>query len=332
MAKIEEEAKKTFVIVLLFLMIPVSLRWFEMIKDFFSDSNDNNAEVALKFSTSFLPDNSVEIINDTSYYNFNSIRIPSKIEIDGKEYTVKAIGEKAFANCENLKNIEIPNTIHMIRASAFSQCYNLRTIEIPSSVFFIDYSAFKHDTQLHVLIHDASSSVDYSAFNYCKTVTYILKTPNNREPIWFNDLGRLNLEVTTNKAGYQLDSVFIPENVKISDLSYKVTKIGFCAFKNSNQLKYVDIPETVNSIEGYAFSGCTNLTSIKIPLNVQSVGNYMFDGCSSLEKIVMPSNIQYGLKNSFSGCYKYDVTIIENGGNKLTKEDFPNCKSITYVK
>ena len=70
----------------------------------------------------------------TPYYFSNedaySIRIPSKVAINGKTYTVTSIGDKAFYNCNKLKHIKIPSTITNIGNGAFSGCIKLSKIKL----------------------------------------------------------------------------------------------------------------------------------------------------------------------------------------------------------
>ncbi len=47
---------------------------------------------------------------------------------------VTAIGERAFADCENLTSIVIPNSVTIIGDGAFEFCSSLTSIKIPSSV------------------------------------------------------------------------------------------------------------------------------------------------------------------------------------------------------
>jgi len=57
---------------------------------------------------------------------------------------VKAIGYGAFARCNSLTSIIIPNSVTSIGNSAFSQCQGLTFITIPGSVKTIGRVAFAH--------------------------------------------------------------------------------------------------------------------------------------------------------------------------------------------
>lgn len=64
-----------------------------------------------------------------------------------------------------------------------------------------------------------------------------------------------------------------------------VTKIGYHAFSERDNLTSIKIPNSVTSIEYSAFAACTGLTSIEISDSVKSIGFGAFSGCNSLTDI-----------------------------------------------
>lgn len=76
--------------------------------------------------------------------SIENIEIPD--EIDGLPVT--SIGDTAFRWCENLTEINIPDSITSIGLSAFAFCLNLNEITIPDSVNAIGYNAFYLCTDL----------------------------------------------------------------------------------------------------------------------------------------------------------------------------------------
>lgn len=67
------------------------------------------------------------------------VEIPQIID----NYTVYAIGESAFQNCD-VQSVTIPNTVRLIDWFAFAGCTSLKTINIPSSVMRVEYGAFDY--------------------------------------------------------------------------------------------------------------------------------------------------------------------------------------------
>ena len=60
--------------------------------------------------------------------------VPEKVNYGGKEYTVTAIGERAFTDHEELLSVVMPNTLIVIKDCAFVRCPQLKSITIPASV------------------------------------------------------------------------------------------------------------------------------------------------------------------------------------------------------
>ena len=101
------------------------------------------------------PDNprTVEVYK-ADYYE--TTEIPATVTFSGVNYTVTAIGNRAFKGCDNVDNISncpnsvtqqsraivLPNTIKRIGEKAFICCVDLETINIPEGVTEIGDLAF----------------------------------------------------------------------------------------------------------------------------------------------------------------------------------------------
>lgn len=63
------------------------------------------------------------------------VTILSKIEVDGKEYTVVGINTNAFSSNESITSVTLPDNLKYINDGAFSYCYNLEKINnIPKHI------------------------------------------------------------------------------------------------------------------------------------------------------------------------------------------------------
>ncbi len=83
-----------------------------------------------------------------------------------------SIGEGAFAECDNLSSIEIPNSVTSIGGFAFSNCWNLSSIEIPNSVTSIGNQAFADCSNLSSIeIPNSVISIGDGAFSYCNSLS-----------------------------------------------------------------------------------------------------------------------------------------------------------------
>ena len=100
-----------------------------------------------------------------------------------------------------------------------------------------------------------------------------------------------------------LTYVVIPNEVTISTVNYKVTRIGNRAFKGKYpKLTTVIIPNSVTSIGEEAFQGCTKLASVTIGNSVTRIGKYAFSGCSSLTSVTIPNSVTSIGAQAFQYC------------------------------
>lgn len=71
-----------------------------------------------------------------------AVWIPACAEIDGKPYTVHAIGESAFASDGTLTSVYLAKSVRTVRKNAFYGCSLLRKAVLPSAASVIEEGAF----------------------------------------------------------------------------------------------------------------------------------------------------------------------------------------------
>ncbi len=180
---------------------------------------------------------------------------------------VTSIGYEAFFYCNNIKSIEIPNSVKSIENGAFYYCENLKSAKLPNSLTSIGISAFAHCSTLESIeLPDSVKTIGVSAFEYCdklKSVKYPSGMTSVVDNLFFHCIS--------------LTSIEIPSSV---------TAVGVSSFGSCTNLKSVTLPSGVKSIGFGAFSRCGRLTSIEIPDSVTKIGDDAFYGCGSLKSIV----------------------------------------------
>lgn len=156
------------IIVSIILLIPISINWFSFLKRSFSDDNDTSVN-PLKYN--ILTD-STAAVSKCLYLGIDTISIPEKVLINGNDYTITCIGNKAFKNCSGLKSIEIPESAKHNRT--FYYCSHLTNIKIPESVTNIGNSAFYGCSHLtNIEIPTSVTNIGISTFQNCSNLTNI---------------------------------------------------------------------------------------------------------------------------------------------------------------
>ena len=92
------------------------------------------------------------------------VEVPN--EIHGKPVT--AIGDDCFFNCEEIKTVQLPESIKEIGAQAFAMCKGLTEIILPDSVNSIGALAFRDCRSLKkVVLPKSLKRLSQGAFSFC---------------------------------------------------------------------------------------------------------------------------------------------------------------------
>lgn len=94
-------------------------------------------------------------------------------EVDFEEGSIlSTIGERAFAECVNLTNITIPDSVTYIGANAFSDCHTLTDITLPNSLTYIGSKGFFNCSSMHSLtVPNSVTSLEEYAIGYLDIYT-----------------------------------------------------------------------------------------------------------------------------------------------------------------
>ena len=222
------------------------------------------------------------------------VTIPSTVEYQGKDYTVKSISDGAFVYCLDLTSVAIPDGITDIGGYSFSVCISLTSVTIPNSVKTIGEDAFEGCENLQSIYYNGSIA-DWCGVDSVDSVVH------------------------------DTDNFYIKENdswqklTDIADLEIPdgVTKIGDCAFCGCN-LTSITIPDSVTSIGNDAFANCDNLTTVNFRANskLESIGDWAFQDCSSLTSITIPDSVTSIGSMAFRFCENL-VTVNFGANSKL---------------
>ena len=143
-------------------------------------------------------------------------------------YPITSIGYGAFANCDSLTSIVIPDGVTSINERAFYDCSSLTSIEIPDGVTSIGEAAFYNCSSLtSVTIGNGVTSIGSYAFYDCSSLTSI-EIPDGVTSIgdWaFVDCSSLTSVTFKNTSGWTADDVSLSN----SDLENPSTAAEYLA-------------------------------------------------------------------------------------------------------
>lgn len=239
-----------------------------------------------------------------------SIYIPNSVEI---------IDEQAFYMCHTLSNITFSNSLHIIGDDAFNGC-GFSSIEIPNTVTKIGSRAFAQCHSLtDVQIPESVTNIGDGAFSSNESLSTIVVDPNN--PIYDSrDNCNAIIETATNTIIAAAKNTVIPNSV---------TAIGNHAYERRAELSSFIIPENISVIGDRAFSECWNLTEVNIPNTVTSLGEGAFFYCSALKNIVIPNSVKGTLEETFCYCRELQSVTLSNGISYICGRAFTDCKNLT---
>lgn len=250
--------------------------------------------------------------------------------------TVKSIGDSVFLYCKNLKKVKLSNNITSIGEFFFYECNNLQEIDLPEKLTYIGKCAFQSCVKLKSIdLPDGLVNIEWGAFYECKGLTSInipSKVSEIKSYVFYNctNLEEVNLSNNITSIG---DTAFGRcQKITTIKLPNNLLKIDKVAFASCIGLKEVTIPEKVSYIGETAFASCTNLIKIKIPNSVVFIGKYAFQDCKSLKEITLPSDLTKINDKVFSGCKKLERVNINKKLEKIGNYSFENCIKLTSIE
>ncbi|MBQ7715703.1 MAG: leucine-rich repeat protein [Clostridia bacterium] len=219
----------------------------------------------------------------------------------------KIIGSNAFADCAQLWEIEIPDSVIGIGGGAFSNCNKLSEISLSNSITSIEDDTFVNCSNLAcVTIPEGVVTIGNRAFSGC-TSLYDVTIPDGVEEI-------------KNEAFYNcfnLIAAVMPDSV---------TKLGQNAFKGCRGLLSVELSNNLGSIEDGTFYDCRSLSGVTIPNGVTQIGWGAFACCTDLKQVLIHDSITRILGGVFDESSLTDIYYSgteEQWGNVII---FPNDK------
>ena len=275
--------------------------------------------------TSVFVKNSANLIEYRGFYGCQNLAFVN-FATDSK---VKEIGFMAFANCQKLKSIKIPDSVEYIGMGAFQGCSRLESVVLPNSLKTIRDDIFANCQNLKTLVIPDFVKVSISQnFDHMDVfllvngrISHIGNFPNGQLSVYkkFNLLRNLLIQ-GMEKCTFSESKINLPDGVE--KLYLRDFWLNF-----SQTLKEITLPKTIDFIEKRAFedyksletviftdgnkliniqercfTNCQNLNYVRLPNNLTKINGHMFFGCRQLRSINIPKNLRYVEPEAFYGC------------------------------
>ena len=283
------------------------------------------------------------VVRDDSYQSWESIKIPASIAIDGEQYNVTAIGDRAFEDCWNIQTLMIPNSVTFISNFAFHNC-GIRSLTIPTSVKSIGDHAFENCSSLQsVIIPEGVESIGECAF------------------LWDNNLSKVELPSTLTSIGkgafVSSSNASVPNIIShisnpfaISDNVFGISNNWIDSTEPSSATLFIPVGTTSKY---QALSGWTKFAKIEEGELLEATVNGLHyeystgskiatvvrdESYQSLENVEIPpivtiDGVSYSVTaigdRAFEDCWNIRTFTIPNSVTSIGKSAFRNC-GFTY--
>lgn len=234
------------------------------------------------------------------------------------EEGVRVIEEGAFAHCQNLERVTLPESLEIIGDNAFNQCLKLTEITVPEGVTALGGGAFKFcDALKKATLPDSLVTIGNGAFAGCESLAEI-NIPDGVTSIGANAFWRC----------YSLTELVLPDSVtalgegvfedcqsleKLT-LSNSLTVIPESAFCGCESLKFIDIPVSVTRIEGTYVFYQTRITELQLKNPDVKLGGALFNGCNTLKKVVFAgTKAQWAQASAELLVYEQFAAVCQDG-------------------
>lgn len=171
-----------------------------------------------------------------------NLYIKEKVEIDGKEYAVTEIADKAFSGQEGITSVFLPQSLRKIGADAFFECKGLVNVTLPEGLTELGHACFKGTGIWDVSFPKSLKSIGHASFAQSENIVTLI-IPEGVE----------TLEMDAFANCTNLVSVQLPSTLKT---------ISRGVFWDCQSLEEIHIPAGVCTIGEYAFFYCPKLKHV----------------------------------------------------------------------
>ncbi len=269
----------------------------------------------------------------SGWFDSNPLYYAGHLFLNGEEIkdleipnSITKINNVACVGWRALNSLKIPNSVTSIGSYAFAGCSSLKTIvsEIKKP-FKINGSTFSDDTYNNAeLIVPKGTKAAYQATEGWNIFTKITEAADANTIIENGIYYKLKSDGTLEVTGLDTSTTVadIPSSITVNGTKYKVTSIGDYAFEGRSDITYLSLQYSIKSIGKYAFIDCGSNMTVNIA-NLEAwckmeLGNEHSSPLSSAGKVLL-----YDVETT-------SISIPETV-TSIGKYTFYQCKSLTSL-
>ncbi len=247
-----------------------------------------------------------------------------------------AIAPYAFAECGEVTEVTLPDTVTTVGEFAFYRCDALKTVRLPESVTHIGAGAFYLCTRLQdATLPPRLTTVADWTFGRCFRLSSATFSSNAVTEIGnCAFLGCAGLKSVTIPASVTNlgDRAFMwCSGLQSARLDGPLGKIGCEVFAGCTDLRDIHLPGTATALERGAFQGCISLQRLALPDRLTVVGDDAFRGCHRLADVDLPITVTRIGDNAFCDCLLLGRIEIGNRLQTIGCHAFGACHALASV-
>lgn len=300
---------------------------------------------------SFTIPDSVTSVGVAALYDtqFRSISVPAGVteikrhafsycaelaSIDLSGTAVEYIGDMAFASCEKLSDVKLPDTLTELGSGAFALCGKLTDITLPEKLQAVGQSAFQGTGLSRIVVPASVEGIGYCAFGYDKDENpiedFVIVGENGSAAQKYatdkdEEYGiENNFQFVSSEAQAAIDEYEALDTKMEGDFEYAEidgsAALIFC-YSSDNEIV---VPAELGglkltAIRDTAFYGCP-AQKIVIPDGVETIGAMVFP--ASVAELTLPGSLkEIKDKEPFIACTSLTSVTVTEGDGGFSSQD-----------
>lgn len=247
------------------------------------------------------------------------VAVPEKFTLDGKQYTVQAIGNyllcgqsvmtkaditypltaipDGFAyNAGSLRQVSIPSTVTSLGQYCFAGTDSLAKVDLPENLTNIGLAAFYYGGLKELTVPSKVTLMDNASVFGCRNLKSLTFADGSGSvligymPTMFG-----NRPMFSNS---RLEKIEIGRNLEY----YATATYGYSPFCGDTLLKTVRFTNAVTTVRDNMFRDCKYLVDATVGNNVTKLGVSVFNGCAALDSVYLGHHVANIGEDCFAKC------------------------------